>query len=150
VGPGVRGLRSRNRSVVDLLLLTQPNSAGDRVDRRSSALNWTAARAGWPGCSGCRHGAGPVSEAWQLLDAKSGRKCVKDPLGVFSDPFTSLILAPSGGLPQPLLRIRNEFTAGSGQRETRLELATSSLEGIFTNPNSESPDGHAGARYFSS
>jgi hypothetical protein len=28
-----------------------------------------------------------------------------------------------------MLRIRDEFGVGSGQRETRLELATSSLEG---------------------
>ena len=35
------------------------------------------------------------------------------------------------------------------ERETGLEPATSSLESIFTNPNSESPDGAAGAHHFS-
>jgi hypothetical protein len=49
-------------------------------------------------------------------------------------------LPPPGGLPQPLLRIRNEFTAGSGQRETRLELATSSLEGMCLEAYSDPPE----------
>ena len=60
----------------------------------------------------------------------------------FLTPFPAPSLPPPGGLAQPLLRIRNEFGVGSGQRETRLELATSSLEGMCSDSYSESPRSH--------
>ena len=75
------------------------------------------------------------------------RKCVKDPLGVFPDPFTASSRPPPGELPQPLLCIRNELTAGSGERETRLELATSSLEGMCANSSSDWATQRSRARY---
>jgi hypothetical protein len=67
----------------------------------------------------------------------------------FPEPFPTPIMGTSRGFPPPASPDRDDSTEGSWERETRLELATSSLEGMFTESSSDWAMRRSRARYFS-